>query len=122
MTSVQNRLSPYFREALETGVVRYCAEHGLGFLAYSPTGGGRLTKRLPDHPVLAPMARELGVSAHALVIAWAMAQADCVIPIPSARTPAHAVGQRPGRRPHPERRGTSPPSPPRHSTGPSRSP
>jgi aryl-alcohol dehydrogenase-like predicted oxidoreductase len=37
------------------------------------------------------MARELGVSAHALVIAWALAQADCVIPIPSARTPAHAV-------------------------------
>jgi aryl-alcohol dehydrogenase-like predicted oxidoreductase len=57
----------------------------------SPTGGGRLTKRLPDHSVLAPMARELGVSAHALVIAWALAQADCVIPIPSARTPGHAV-------------------------------
>jgi aryl-alcohol dehydrogenase-like predicted oxidoreductase len=90
VTAVQNRLSPFFREALETGVVRYCAERGLGFLAYSPTGGGRLTKRLPEHPVLQPMARELGVSAHALVIAWALAQAECVITIPSARTPEHA--------------------------------
>jgi aryl-alcohol dehydrogenase-like predicted oxidoreductase len=91
VTSVQNRLSPFFREALETGVVKYCTERGLGFLAYSPTGGGRLNKRLPGHPVLAPMARDLGVSAHALVIAWALAQSECVIPIPSARTPEHAA-------------------------------
>ena len=91
VTSVQNRLNPYFREALDTGVVKYCAERGLGFLAYSPTGGSRLTKRLPDHPVLRTMAGELGVSPHALVIAWVLAQSDCVIPIPSARSPEHSV-------------------------------
>ena len=39
ITSVQNRLNPFFREALDGGVVRYCAERGIGFLAYSPTGG-----------------------------------------------------------------------------------
>ena len=43
ITTVQNRLNPFFREALTGGVVRYCAEQGIGFLAYSPTGGGRLT-------------------------------------------------------------------------------
>ena len=91
IAAVQNRLNPFFREALADGVVRYCAEQGLGFLAYSPTGGGRLNRKLPDHPVLRPMAARLGVSAHALVLAWALAQSPAVIVIPSARRLAHAL-------------------------------
>jgi aryl-alcohol dehydrogenase-like predicted oxidoreductase len=91
VTSVQNRLNPFFREALEEGVVRYCAEQGIGFLAYSPTGGGRLNRKLPEHPVLRPMAARLGVSAHALVLAWVLAQSSAVIVIPSARRVAHAL-------------------------------
>ena len=71
--------------------MRYCAEQGIGFLAYSPTGGGRLNRKLPDHPVLRPMAARLGVSAHALVLAWALAQSPAVIVIPSARRLAHAL-------------------------------
>lgn len=89
--TVQNRLSPFFREALRDGVVAHCAERGIGFLAYSPTGGGRLTKKLPSHPTLQSMAAERGTSAHALVIAWALAQSPTVIPIPSARTVEHAA-------------------------------
>jgi aryl-alcohol dehydrogenase-like predicted oxidoreductase len=91
VASVQNRLNPFFREALEEGVVRYCAEQGIGFLAYSPTGGGRLNRKLPEHPVLRPMAARLGVSAHALVLAWVLAQSSAVIVIPSARRVAHAL-------------------------------
>ncbi len=91
ITSVQNRLNPFFRESLVGGVVAYCAEQGIGFLAYSPTGGGRLTKTLPAHPVLVPIARRLGVSAHAVVLAWALAQSPSVIVIPSARTVDHAL-------------------------------
>ena len=91
IAAVQNRLNPFFREALADGVVRYCAEQGIGFLAYSPTGGGRLNRKLPDHPVLRPMAARLGVSAHALVLAWALAQSPAVIVIPSARRLAHAL-------------------------------
>jgi aryl-alcohol dehydrogenase-like predicted oxidoreductase len=91
ITSVQNRLNPFFRESLAGGVVAYCAEQGIGFLAYSPTGGGRLTRTLPAHPVLAPIARRLGVSAHAVVLGWALAQSPTVIVIPSARTVEHAL-------------------------------
>ena len=91
ITSVQNRLNPFFRESLAGGVVAYCAEQGIGFLAYSPTGGGRLTKTLPAHPVLASIARRLGVSAHAVVLAWALAQSPTVIVFPSARTVDHAL-------------------------------
>ena len=91
VVSVQNRLNPFFREALTSGVVAHCATHGLGFLAYSPTGGGRLTRKLPTHPVLQPMAARQGVTAHALVIAWALSRGPTVIPIPSARRVEHAL-------------------------------
>ena len=46
---VQNRLNPFFRESLSGGVVRYCAEQGIGFLAYSPTGGGAAQSQA-SHP------------------------------------------------------------------------
>jgi aryl-alcohol dehydrogenase-like predicted oxidoreductase len=91
VTTVQNRLNPFFREALTTGVLRYCTERGIGFLAYSPVGGGRLNRKLPDHPVLAPMARRLGASPHVLVLAWALAQSPAVLVIPSARRVEHAL-------------------------------
>jgi aryl-alcohol dehydrogenase-like predicted oxidoreductase len=91
VVSVQNRLNPFFREAVADGVVQYCGRHGIGFLAYSPTGGGRLNLKLPQHPVLRAMGTELGFSPHALVLAWVLAQGPTVIAIPSARTVEHAV-------------------------------
>lgn len=91
ITSVQNRLNPFFREALRDGVVDCCAEHGLGFLAYSPVGGGRLNKKLPDIPVLEPIARRHGVSPHVVVLAWVLAQGPSVIVIPAARRIEHAL-------------------------------
>jgi aryl-alcohol dehydrogenase-like predicted oxidoreductase len=91
VTTVQNRLNPFFREALAEGVVEYCTGHGIGFLAYSPTGGGRLNRKLPAHPVLQSMAGRLGVTAHALVLAWVLARSPAVIVIPSARREEHVL-------------------------------
>ena len=91
VTAVQNRLNPFFRESLSGGVVSYCAEQAIGFLAYSPTGGGRLNRKLPEHPVVAAIAARLGVSAHAVVLAWVLAQGPAVIVIPSARSVEHAL-------------------------------
>jgi len=91
ITTVQNRLNPFFRESIANGVVRYCAEQGIGLLAYSPTGGGRLNRKLPGHPVLAAIAGRTGHSAHAVVLAWVLAQSPTVIVIPSARTVEHAL-------------------------------
>jgi aryl-alcohol dehydrogenase-like predicted oxidoreductase len=91
IVTVQNRLNPFFREAIADGVVAHCARQGIGFLAYSPTGGGRLNRKLPDHAVLRTMAQDLGFSAHALVLAWVLAQGSTVIAIPSARKVEHAV-------------------------------
>jgi aryl-alcohol dehydrogenase-like predicted oxidoreductase len=91
IASVQNRLSPFFREALSEGVVEYCTQEAIGFLAYSPVGGGRLNLKLPAHPVLRPMASRLGVTPHSLVLAWVLARSPHVLVIPSARTLEHAL-------------------------------
>ena len=90
VASVQNRLNPFFREALTEGVVKYCGDRGIAFLAYSPVGGGRLNRKLPGHPVLRRLAARLGRSAHAIAIAWVLAQGPTVFAIPGARTVEHA--------------------------------
>ena len=95
VVTVQNRLSPFFREALKRellggpSVVKHCTEKGIGFLAYSPLGGGRLNLKLAGHPVLEPIARRHGASAHAMAIAWVRAQGSTVIPIPAGRVAEH---------------------------------
>jgi aryl-alcohol dehydrogenase-like predicted oxidoreductase len=90
ITTVQNRLNPYFRESPQEGVVGYCAERKIGYLAYSPTGGGRLTKKLPAHPTLIEIGRRVGATPHAVCIAWVLAQGATVLAIPSARRVEHA--------------------------------
>jgi aryl-alcohol dehydrogenase-like predicted oxidoreductase len=89
VVSVQNRLNPYFRESVK--VARACAERGIVFLAYSPLGGGRLTKKLPQFDVLIELARKHDRSVHAIVLAWVRAQSKTVLPIPAARTIEHAL-------------------------------
>jgi aryl-alcohol dehydrogenase-like predicted oxidoreductase len=89
ITTVQNRLNPFFRESLHNGVVAHCMRQRIGVLAYSPVGGGRLNRKLPMHPVVSAIAARTGASPHAVVIAWVLAQGSQVIPIPSARTPEH---------------------------------
>src|SRR5437763_7056152 len=86
--SVQNRLNPYFRESLD--VAAECGRRQIAFLAYSPVGGGRLTKKLPKFEVLQRIATAHGCSVHAAVLAWVRAKGPTVIPIPGARTVEHA--------------------------------
>jgi aryl-alcohol dehydrogenase-like predicted oxidoreductase len=90
IVSVQNRLNPFFREAITDGVLDYCGRRGITFLAYSPTGGGRLTRKLPAHPVLSAISTRLGVTPHAVCLAWVLSLGPTVVVIPSARRIAHA--------------------------------
>lgn len=87
--SVQNRLNPYFRESF--GVAEECGRRGIVFLAYSPVGGGRLAKKLPQFDLLQRIARAHGRSVHAIVLAWVRTKGPTVIPIPAARSVDHAV-------------------------------
>ena len=86
IVAVQNRLNPFFREALRNGVVEYCEREGIAFLAYSPVGGGRLNKKLRDVRIIYSLADYYARSPHAVVLAWVLAQGETVIAIPSARS------------------------------------
>ena len=89
VVSVQNRLNPYFREHLK--VAQFCASRNITFLAYSPVGGGRLAKKLPQFDVLIELARKHDRSVHAIVIAWVRSKGATVVPIPAARKVEHAL-------------------------------
>ena len=87
LVSVQNQFSPTFRSSRDE--IDVCAELGLAFLPWSPLGGLGDAKALAErHPAFKEVAEECGVSAQQVALAWELAQAPVVIPIPGAKRPA----------------------------------
>jgi aryl-alcohol dehydrogenase-like predicted oxidoreductase len=86
VASVQNELSPRFRRS--EGELAWCAAHRIAFLPWSPLGGigrgGMLGQR---HSAFAEVAGRHGVSPQQVALAWELAKAPVVIPIPGARRP-----------------------------------
>lgn len=86
LVSVQNQFSPSFRSSEpELGL---CAEMGIAFLPWSPLGGiSRAGDLGSTHAAFAEVAAERGVSPQQVALAWELAKADVVIPIPGASRP-----------------------------------
>jgi aryl-alcohol dehydrogenase-like predicted oxidoreductase len=85
--SVQNQFSPGWRSSADE--LAYCAAHGLAFIPWSPFGGVGAAGSLDTAaPAFAAVAGELGVSVYRVALAWHLAQADVVLPIPGASRPA----------------------------------
>ena len=86
LASVQNQFSPAFRSSEPE--LRHTAELGIAFLPWSPLGGignaGDLGSR---HRAFAEIAQDRGVSPQRLTLAWMLALAPTVIPIPGASRP-----------------------------------
>ncbi len=111
ITAVQTEYSLWTRDP-EDGVLAVCRELGIGFVAYSPLGRGFLTGQfrrfedfaaddfrrhsprfqgdnfarnlaLVDH--LTKIARDKGVSAGQLALAWVLSRGDDVVPIPGTK-------------------------------------
>lgn len=86
LASVQNQFSPKFRSSEPELVL--CAEMGIAFLPWSPLGG---ISSAPDlgsiHDEFAAVAQTHDVSPQVVALAWELAKADVVIPIPGASRP-----------------------------------
>jgi len=86
LASVQNQFSPAFRSSEPE--LRHTAALGIAFLPWSPLGGignaGDLGSR---HQAFAEIARDHHVSPQRLTLAWMLALAPNVIPIPGASRP-----------------------------------
>jgi aryl-alcohol dehydrogenase-like predicted oxidoreductase len=86
LASVQNEFS-VLRRASEAEV-GYCAERGIAFLSYQPLGGIGVAQDLgAREPFLKHLAVDHGVSPQRVALAWLLARAPNVIPIPGARRP-----------------------------------
>ncbi|GGO00875.1 oxidoreductase [Microbispora rosea subsp. aerata] len=86
LVSVQNQFSPAFRSSEPE--LELCAEMDVAFLPWSPFGGiakaGELGSRFAS---FAEVARDHNVSPHQVCLAWMLAKAPVVIPIPGASRP-----------------------------------
>jgi aryl-alcohol dehydrogenase-like predicted oxidoreductase len=116
ISAVQSEYSLWSRDPEENDVLSTCRELGIGFVPYSPLGRGFLTgeirkvedlaandfrRGLPRFQsenfdanavlvtALETMAKEKGVTAAQLALAWVLAQGDSIVPIPGARKIHH---------------------------------
>ena len=112
IASVQTEYSLWSREPETDGVLETCRELNIGFLAYSPLGRGFLTgqikkfedfaeddyrrnsprfqgenfaKNLDLVSTITALAGKRGVSASELALAWVLARAPNVVPIPGTK-------------------------------------
>jgi aryl-alcohol dehydrogenase-like predicted oxidoreductase len=86
LVSVQNQFSPAFRSSL--GELQHCAELGIAFLPWSPLGGISNAAELASrHEAFQRVADEHGVSVYQVTLAWELALAPVVLPIPGASRP-----------------------------------
>ncbi len=87
LVSVQNQFSPAFRSSLAE--LEHCAALGIAFLPWSPLGGIRSAAGLGErHRAFGEVAASHGVSPQQVALAWELALAPIVIPIPGASRPA----------------------------------
>ncbi len=86
LVSVQNQFSPAFRSSQPE--LDLCAELGLAFLPWSPLGGIKSAAGLGDeHDAFKEVAEAHDVSPQKVALAWELALAPVVIPIPGASRP-----------------------------------
>ncbi|GAB4084726.1 aldo/keto reductase [Myceligenerans cantabricum] len=88
LVSVQNQFSPRFRSSLPE--LELCAELGIAFLPWSPLGGIALARSGElgaDFAAFLDVAREREVSPFQVALAWELALAPVVVPIPGASRP-----------------------------------
>jgi aryl-alcohol dehydrogenase-like predicted oxidoreductase len=86
LVSVQNQFSPAFRSSLAE--LEHCAALGIAFLPWSPLGGIRRAGDVGrHHSAFQDVADAHGVSPQQVALAWELALAPVVIPIPGASRP-----------------------------------
>ena len=86
LVSVQNQFSPRFRSSL--GELEHCAALGIAFLPWSPLGGISQAGDIgSQHTAFQQVADAHQVSPHQVALAWELALAPVVIPIPGASRP-----------------------------------
>ena len=85
IVSVQNQYNIANRKSEE--VLAYCEKEKLGFIPWSPIGGGRSSLRNSDN--LAAEAKRHGASVVQIALAWLLQRSPVMLPIPGTSSLAH---------------------------------
>ena len=109
LTTLQSELSLWSQDVLENGILDWCKENNVGFLAYSPLGRGFLTgetltvksydfrasnprfteaamaenQKIVD--AISAIAARLEITNAQLALAWVLAQGENIVPIPGTK-------------------------------------
>ncbi len=90
LASVQNQFSPAFRSSEDE--LLHCAELGITFLPWSPLGGiGRAGQLGTAYEEFKQVADTYRVSPQQVALAWMLAKAPVIIPIPGASRPESII-------------------------------
>ncbi len=87
IVSVQNRYN--IADRASDGVLEYCQGQGIAFIPWAPLGSSRLTQGSGAGKTLGRIAARYGMSSGQAVIAWLLARAPVIIPIPGTSSVAH---------------------------------
>jgi len=82
--SVQNECNPTVVDDFHSGLISTCAQQGGTYIAYSPVGGSSGHRQQTRHPVLGAIGKAHGVSPYQVALAWLLAKAPHILPIPGA--------------------------------------
>ena len=82
--SIQNRCSLFDQRSLENGVIKFCEEHDITFIAHSPVGGHFQHKQLTDITLLKKIAKKYEASTYQIAISWLLCKSASLLPIPGA--------------------------------------
>lgn len=82
--SVQNRCNVLRKRDLRNGFVAACAERGVSYIAHSPAGGHHGHGRLAEKPLLRQLGERHDCTPQTIALAWLLASAPSILPIPGA--------------------------------------
>ena len=82
--SVQNRCNLFERKSFNDGVINFCEENGITFIAHSPVGGHFQHAQRANDSLLIALANKYNVSSYQIMLAWLLHKSDSIFPIPGA--------------------------------------
>lgn len=82
--SVQNRCNLFERQSFKNGVVDFCENNDITFIAHSPVGGHFQHAQRANNILLNKLAKIHHASPYQIMIAWLLHKSPSILPIPGA--------------------------------------
>ncbi len=82
--SIQNRCNLFERTSFKNGVIQFCENKDITFIAHSPVGGHYQHAQRSENALLKKLAVKYDVSTYQIMIAWLLHKSGYIFPIPGA--------------------------------------